>query len=255
MSAPVSILVVDDEPNVREVLRFALEAEDCFVREAGNRTELFDIVENEQVDAITLDLSLGEDDGLMLAREIRTKRNVAIIMVTGRDAAGDRIAGLEHGADDYITKPFNIREIKLRIRNVLKRYKPISPDHDGAADKTGRYVFEAGTLDIAKREVTAQNGGAIELTDSEFDLMAVFLRHPQRILSRDELMKLLRGREWSPLDRTLDGYVARLRKKIEGPGNAPKLIKSVRGIGYVFTGEVHQSDASVARAASTVIIR
>ncbi|MGD9712820.1 MAG: response regulator [Thermomicrobiales bacterium] len=242
MIAPLQILVVDDEPGVREVLRHALEAEGYIVHEAGNKTEMFELIDSQPIDAVTLDLELGDDDGLKFATEIRMKRNVAVIMITGRDAPEDRIIGLEHGADEYIVKPFNVRETQLRIRNVFVRYGLLASARAGSAAKAPeRYEFDVGTLNVERRELRSKEGHPISLADSEFDLLAIFLRHPQRILSRDELMKLLRGRSWSPLERTLDGHVARLRKKIEPPGEAPQLIKSVRGVGYVFTGEVHQA--------------
>ena len=148
----------------------------------------------------------------------------------------DRVVGLEHGADDYISKPFHIREVVLRIHSVLRRYHLEEIIPKPSAEQ--RQAFGVGVLDPAKREVRKVDGTLLDLTESEFLLLEIFLRNPARVLSRDEIVQMLRGRDWSPLDRTIDGHVARLRRKIEPPGEAPTLIKSVRGVGYVFTGEV-----------------
>lgn len=245
-TAPAHILVVDDDPGIRSVLRRGLEAEGFVVSEAATRAQVLHAVQKHTVDLITLDLDLGTLDGLDLAQEIRSQRNVPIIMVTGRDAPADSLCGLEHGADDYVGKPFKIREVVLRIRNILRRYeleslvKEIQPTHD---DGTLRYRFETGILDASRRELKSNHDDLIDLTNSEFDLLTIFLRHPARVLSRDEIMEMLKGQSWNPLDRTIDGHVARLRNKIEPIPEHPRLIKSVRGVGYVFTGEVVRKGA------------
>ncbi len=235
-NTPIHILVVEDEAAVRGILREGLEAEGFMVSEARDEAGLIRSLEAEPVHLITLDLGLGQEDGLELARQIRAKRNIPIVMITGRSAPVDRLAGLEHGADDYISKPFHIREVVLRVHSVLRRYElEESVPKPRAAQ---RYAFGSCILDSAKREVRKVDGALIDLTDSEFLLMEIFVRHPARVLSRDEMLQMLRGRDWSPLDRTIDGHVARLRRKIEPPGEAPTFIKSVRGVGYVFTGEI-----------------
>jgi DNA-binding response OmpR family regulator len=240
-SAPTQILVVDDEPAVRTVLREGLEAEGFTVAEAGDKWGLFRSLETQPIKLITLDLGFSNCNGLELARQIRAKRNVPIVMVTGRSEPIDRVKGLEHGADDYISKPFHIREVVLRIHAVLRRYqleaaepKPIS----NPEPPIERYEFEAWILNVPKRELSGGDGVRVDLTETEFWLLTMFLRHPGRVLARDEISQELRGRGWTPLDRTIDGHVARLRRKIEPPSDAPMLIKSVRGVGYVFTGEV-----------------
>jgi DNA-binding response OmpR family regulator len=242
MSRPTRILVVEDEPAVREVLRQGLEEAGYSVLEAENQAEMFRALEDSSIDLITLDLGLGDADGLALARQVRTVRNIPIVMITGRSEPIDRVKGLEHGADDYVSKPFHLPEVVLRIRNVLRRYQrePIGPGNEGraAVDQARRYLFDSGVLDKRKRELRNKAGALVDLTETEFRLLETFLRRPGRILTRDEMMHELRSREWSPLDRTLDGHVARLRRKIEPEGEAPALIKSVRGVGYVFTGEV-----------------
>jgi two-component system OmpR family response regulator len=235
-AAAIHILVVDDEAELRAILREGLEAESFAVSEARDKATLLHSLETEPVDLITLDLGLGEEDGLQLALQIRAVRNIPIVMITGRGAPIERLAGLEHGADDYISKPFHIREAALRIHNVLRRYGLEGEKPKPSAAQ--RYAFCAGVLDSAKREVRKADGTLLDLTESEFLLLDIFLKHPSCVFSRDEILQILRGRLWSPLDRTIDGHVARLRRKIEPPGEAPKLIKSVRGIGYAFTGDV-----------------
>lgn len=236
----VHVLIVDDEAAIRDILREGLEAEGFIVSEASDRAALFRTLAKEPVDLITLDLGLGREEGLDLAREIRVTQNVPIIMITGRSEPIDRVTGLENGADDYISKPFHIREVVMRIRNVLMRYQlePRLPDDKFSGDAEQRYAFDHGVLDLPRRELRKVDGSRIELTETEFRLLEMFVRHPARVLSRDEILQSLRERDWSPFDRTIDGHVARLRRKIEPLGEAPMLIKSVRGVGYVFTGEV-----------------
>ena len=241
MNVPIHILVVDDEPAVRTLLRQGFELQGYSVSEAGSKARLLEILERGSVGLITLDLELGRENGLELAREIRARHNIPIIMVTGKGAPDERLVGLESGADDYITKPFHIREVLLRTRTVLERYDSRKNEvgrNDGPISE--RLSFESGMLDVARRELSDHSGDRIDLTDAELDLLAIFLRHPTRILSREELAQMVFKRPWSPLERTVDNHIARLRKKIEPPGEEPKLIKSVRGVGYVFTGDVRR---------------
>jgi two-component system, OmpR family, response regulator len=180
---------------------------------------------------------------LQLAREVRARRNVPIIMITGKGEPVDRVAGLEHGADDYIVKPFHIKEVRMRIQSVLRRYALETEVRSGGnaiSTIEERYRFEIGTLDVQRRELISEGGDLIDLTDMEFGLLTIFLRRPARIMSRDELAALLNGRYWSPDDRSIDGHIARLRRKIDSQSDRSRLIKSVRGIGYVFTGDVHR---------------
>ena len=241
---PIHILVVDDEPEVRLALRRGLEAEGYVVSEAGSMNALMRRLEEvPSISLITLDLMLGNEDGLLLARQIRAKRNVPIIMITARTAPMDRVTGLEHGADDYIVKPFHIREVLLRIRTVLRRYELEGKSDETAADSEAieaRYAFEAGVLDMKRRELIAPDGTNIALTDAELDILVIFLRHPGRVLSRDDITMQLKGRRWSPMDRTMDGHIARLRKKVEPQIEQPRVIKTVWGVGYVLAGDVRR---------------
>jgi two-component system, OmpR family, response regulator len=236
------ILVVDDEPELRGILREGLEAEGFAVVEAANKAALFRCLNTHPVKLITLDLGLGQQDGLALALEIRAAHNLPIIMITGRDTPLDRVAGLERGADDYITKPFHIREVSIRVRSVLARYgilvDGLIPSRIVKNDAAQKYAFDSGVLDVHKRELKKSDGAFVELTETEFRVLELFLKHPGRVLSRDEIMQMLRGHDWAPLDRMIDGHVARLRRKIEASGAELRIIKSVRGVGYVFTGDV-----------------
>ena len=236
------ILVVDDEPELREILRCGLEAEGFVVVEAANKATLFRCLDTYPIKLVTLDLGLGQQDGLKLALEVRAGHNVPIIMITGRDTPLDRVAGLERGADDYITKPFHIREVLIRVRSVLARYGILDGDSIPGrllkSDVAQKYAFDSGILDVSKRELKRTDGAFVELTETEFRVLELFLKHPGRVLSRDEIMHVLKGHDWTPLDRMIDGHVARLRRKIEVPSEESRMIKSVRGVGYVFTGEV-----------------
>jgi len=239
-AARVHVLVVDDEAEVRDLLRAGLEAEGYTVIEAEDGAGLSAQLERHPVDLITLDVRLSGEDGFTLAREIRARHNVPIVMISGKGDMIDRVVGLELGADDYIAKPFHMREVLARIRAVLRRYAPADAGsaHAAAPSTQGRrYAFDGWTLDKERRALTTPEGAPCELTTAEFNLLAVLVERPGRVLSRDELMDLLKGHDWTPLDRSIDGLVARLRKKIER-GECPHLVKTVRGVGYVFAGQV-----------------
>lgn len=244
--ATVRILVVDDETQVRSLLRARFEKEGFTVLEAADGQEMRAHLATGPVSLITLDLTLGREDGLALAREIRAQRNVPIIMISGKSDEVDRIVGLELGADDYITKPFSPREVVARVKAVLRRYEPAAPATTGAPSQAAptasgrRLTFDGGTLDCGRRELSGTDGSGIELTTAEFNLLEMFLDRPQRVLTRDEIMNLLKGHDWSPLDRSVDTAVARLRKKIEPDADQPRYIKTVRGIGYVFAADVRR---------------
>jgi len=244
-TAATTILVVDDDPDVRVLLRDCLEMEGYRVIEAGDGAGLKRALAADRIDLVTLDLSLGGDDGLALAREIRADRNVPIVMISGKSDTIDRVVGLELGADDYITKPFHLREVLARVRAVLRRYEVHGADDaakgattEGARPSTPSLAFEGWQLDLDRRELRSDAHGAVELTTAEFNLLAIFVQRPSRVLSRDDIMDLLKGHDWSPMDRSIDTLVARLRKKIERDSDTPKLVKTVRGVGYVFSASV-----------------
>ena len=229
-ASPVEILVVEDEEPVRDMLRNLLEREGFVVREARNSSEVRAALKKHTIGLITLDLNLGRENGLALARDIRVQHDVPIIMVTAKADDVDRIIGLELGADDYITKPFNLREVLARIRAVLRRY-----ERGASETASGKITFGDLALDVDFRELKRSNGELVMLTTAEFKLLEVLAKRPSRVLSRDSLMDLLKGHEATAFDRAIDTLVGRLRKKVEADPETPMLIKTVRGVGYVFT--------------------
>ena len=228
------ILVVDDDPKVRTLLRRCFEGEGIAVSEAKDGRELQAQLDRQHISLITLDLNLGVENGLDLARQVRKERNVPIIMLTGKGDAIDRVVGLELGADDYLVKPFELRELLARVRAVLRRSSTAAiPEPSGQ-----RFEFEGWVFDVNRRDLSRETGEAVDLTTGEFNLLEAFVKRPHRVLSRDDLMDLLKGHNWSPLDRSIDNLIARLRKKIEPDPDHPRLIKTVRGVGYTFAVEV-----------------
>lgn len=226
-----TILVVDDEAAVRKLLRRCLERERYAVLEASCGDEMRRHIGSGTIDLITLDLRLGDEDGLDLARDIRRDTDIPIIMVSAKGDLLDTVVGLEVGADDYISKPFELREVVARVRAVLRRYD--------RSDKTGTvFQFQQCTLDVATRELRDRSGQRHELTTAEFDLLSVFVQHPRQVLSRDQLMNHLKGSQWAPNDRTIDNQVVKLRKKLRLADSANSHIKTIRGTGYMFTPEV-----------------
>ena len=236
---PTEILVVDDDPEIRHLLRVSLERENYAVSEAKDASTARSRLDRGGIDLITLDLALGADDGLTFAREIRAHSDVPIIMLTGKGDAIDRVVGLELGADDYICKPFNLREVVARVRAVLRRHEPARRTAAKSAPHE-RFGFNGWILDITSRELTTEACVNCELTTGEFNLLELFVRRSQRVLTRDEIMDLLKGHDWSPIDRSIDALIVRLRKKIEPEAAKPTHIKTVRGVGYVFATDVRR---------------
>lgn len=243
------ILLVDDEPKVRLLLRRCLESDGFNVVEAEDETSTLEAIKVHDVKLVTLDVNLGSENGLEIAKRIRQFSTVPIIMVTGRDDVIDRVVGLEVGADDYITKPFHVREVLARVRSVLRRTgnkqipQPTAPEtRENHPDTQGAVIFDGMTAYLDRFDLLDRNGAPVEMTSGDFRLLAVFLNNPKRMLSRDRIMDLLHGTEWSPLDRTIDNHVARLRKKVERDPTMPLLIKTVRGIGYMFATDVKRLD-------------
>lgn len=243
------VLVVDDDRKVRALLRRCLEADGFSVDEAENGEGVRRALSNDPPDLVTLDLNLGAEDGLDIVRDIRRSHDVAIMMVTGKDDVIDRVVGLELGADDYLTKPFHVREVLARVRAVLRRTagRTKDPPADPAAGGTVLYL-DGLTVDLDRLMLTDRDGEDCELTTADFKLLSAFLHNAKRTLSRDRLMDLIDGADWVPLDRTIDNQVARLRKKIERDPAHPMLIKTVRGIGYMLTESAvvrgHQSSST-----------
>jgi two-component system, OmpR family, response regulator len=235
------ILVVDDDPRIRTMLSRYLEDEGFAVALAENGETFRAELARAPADVVLLDINLPGEDGLTLARELRARdADIGIVMLTGRGDVIDRVVGLEVGADDYIPKPFHLREVLARIKTVLRRSRrpEAAPAAAGAEEAADCLRFEGWQLDLGRRQLTGPDGRDVALTSGEFDLLRVFVQNPHKVLDRDRLMDLTRGRDWSVYDRSIDTQVSRLRKKIEADPGSPTLIKSVRGVGYVFTGQV-----------------
>jgi DNA-binding response OmpR family regulator len=233
----IHILVVDDDPAIRELLNSYLGGEGFSVDLASSGAEMHSLLDSREVDLILLDLRFPNEDGLTLATEIKARSNIPIIMLTGRSDVVDRIVGLELGADDYVTKPFHLREILARIKSVLRRTRP--DDHpqpaktETAASKNS-YRFAGWTIDLIGQSLTAPGGREVMLTSGDFRLLEIFIRHPRQVFSRDRLLDLVTGRAMpDPFDRSIDTRIRRLRLKIEHNPAQPELIKTVRSEGYV----------------------
>jgi two-component system OmpR family response regulator len=240
-STPARIIVVDDDTQVRTLLRNLFETEGYVVSEAANGKELRSLLETQSPSLITLDLRLAGEDGLALAQEVRAQRQIPIIMVTAKADDIDKIVGLELGADDYVAKPFNVREVLARVRAVLRRYEPaVSEQRASGSSEHENYAFADWVLDITARELKTADGKMTELTTAEFNLLELFVKRPTRVLSRDAIMDAMKGQEWMPLDRSIDTLIGRLRRKVELDPERPTLIKTVRGVGYVLAADVNR---------------
>jgi two-component system phosphate regulon response regulator OmpR len=243
---PFHILIVDDERRIRAMLSRYLVDEGFRVSEAGDGAATRALFESEKIDLVLLDLMMPGEDGFALARHIRQRSNVPIIMLTGKGDLIDRVAGLEAGADDYVAKPFHLREILARIRSVLRRAQSATEPPGQAPtsrlhrDEATTLSFEGWELDLRKRELRKQGAGVVPLTTGEFDLLRVFAMNPLRVLSRNQLMDIMKGHEWAAYDRAIDTQVVRIRKKIEPEPGKPTLIKTVRSAGYMFAVDVSQ---------------
>lgn len=242
------IVVVDDEEAVRETVCEYLSRQGFSVRPASGGQELDALLAAEAADLLLVDVNMPKEDGLSLARRVRAASKVPIIMVTAADDIVDRVAGLEVGADDYVVKPFDLRELKARIRAVLRRYDPdapsVEPQPKAAEAGAGRAGAAPGAaqlvpcgvvfLDPDAHCLVRRDGARETLTAMEFDLLRVFLQNPNRVLSRDRLLDLAHDRDNEPFDRSIDVRVTRLRRKIEADPAKPQAIKTVRGVGYMF---------------------
>jgi two-component system OmpR family response regulator len=234
--ASAKLLVVDDDADVRRMLIEYLSAHDFEVDAAADGAEMRDRLSRSVPDVVLLDVGLPGEDGLSLARYLREHHRVGIIMVTAADGIVDRVVGLEIGADDYIAKPFDPRELRARLKSVLRRIKSDAP----VAPASGRARVRIGacSLDLDSRQLFGPDGAGIAITAMEFDLLKAFVGNPNRVLSRDRLLTLTRNREWEPFDRSIDIRIARLRRKIEADPDNPLAIRTVRGAGYMFVPPV-----------------
>lgn len=234
----VKVLIVDDDADVRDLVRFELEAQGWEVAEAGSGAEIAEALKRLPPDLILLDLRLPDQDGLSIAQRLRATSSIPIIMLTGLGGDIDRIVGLEMGADDYVVKPFNPRELIARIKAVLRRAgagaaAPTPPDHECRS-------FAGWRIDLSARQLKDPSGAAVALTNAEFLLLEAFVSAPRRVLSRDQLLERTRSDGGEVFDRTIDVLILRLRRKIEPNPRAPQLIRTERGAGYVFDAEVRR---------------
>lgn len=233
------ILIVDDHREIRDLVSRALTKEGFRVSVAADGRAMRKTLAQSRIDLILLDLMLPGEDGLSLCRSVRAESRIPVIMLTAKGDEVDRVIGLEMGADDYLPKPFGSRELVARIRAVLRR----SQDTLSAAqpsDRPKQYHFDRWRLDIGARELQREDGVILPLSTGEYDLLIALVERPQRVLSRDQLLDLARGRAANALDRSIDTQVSRLRRKLEKDPSDPKLIKTVWGGGYMFTPAVSQ---------------
>lgn len=231
MDPEAHILVVDDDNQVRQLIGRFLRENGYRVSGARDGREMRETLVSAAIDLIILDLMLPGTSGLDLCRELRTTSHIPIIMLTAKGEDTDRIVGLEVGADDYLPKPFNPRELLARIRAVLRR---AALRHPGEAPRGRLIAFGGWTLDTLRREVTSADGVVVDLSGGEYDVLIAFVEHPNRILTREQLLELARNRASNAFDRSIDVQISRIRRKLESDGNASPLIKTVRGAGYIF---------------------
>lgn len=230
------ILVVDDDREIRRLLEDYLTQSGYRVSSVGDGKAMRRALETHRIDMVILDLMLPGEDGLTLCRSLRSQSNLPVLMLTAKGDEIDRIIGLEMGADDYLAKPFNPRELLARVKSIVRRANALPP-HQEVPDAAA-YHFDVWKLDLVARNVVAADGLVVPLSGAEFRLLRVLLEHPQRVLTRDQLLELVSGRESLPFDRSIDVLIGRLRKRLNDDGKEPVLIKTVRGAGYVLAASV-----------------
>lgn len=237
------ILVVEDEAITRAKLVGYFQHEGYQVSEAASKAEMNIVLNNHHIDLVMLDINLPDEDGLMITRTLRSQSNIGIILVTGRTDAIDRIVGLEMGADDYVTKPFEFRELLVRVKNLLWRISLTTQANNELAhaiksdENDELFHFGDCTFDVSKRKL-CRHGEQVKLTKAEFEMLVAFITHPERVLSRDRLLNLINHRVEAPNDRTIDVLVRRLRNKIESDPKKPAYFVTVHGEGYLFAAEL-----------------
>jgi two-component system phosphate regulon response regulator OmpR len=244
MNDAAQIVVVDDEPEVREMIEEYLTGQGFAVTVAANGAELRCVLAEQSPDLVILDLRMPGEDGLSLARYVRENHSAGIIMVTGAGTVIDRVVGLEVGADDYIAKPFDPRELLARIRSVLRRtdarrQPQQAPEKTRVSEASETVRIGRCILDLNAHTLVTVDGEDVAMTSMEFDLLKAFAENPNRVLSRDRLLDLAHNRDWDPYDRSIDIRITRIRRKIEPDPAKPQTIKTVRGSGYIFVPAAH----------------
>ncbi len=236
-AAAPHVLVVDDDPALRSLLVDYLGENDLRVTAVAGGGQMFEVFDREAIDLVVLDLRLPGEDGLQLARALRDRATVPIVLLTGKTEEADRVMGLELGADDYVTKPFSPRELLARLRAVMRRYQvqtQVQAGAEPADDKRRAFRFAGWELNLRTRRLAAADGRQVDLSNNEFSLLVAFCGAPQRVLSRDQLLSMSRLHSAEVYDRTVDVQVLRLRRKIEADPFHPSLIRTERGAGYLF---------------------
>ncbi|MCP3722431.1 response regulator [Paraburkholderia sp. CNPSo 3272] len=238
------VLIVDDDRGIRELVGAYLEKNGMRVSLAANGREMRSVLEGGAPDLIVLDLMMPGDDGLVLCRELRAGkfRAVPVVMLTARNEETDRIVGLEMGADDYLPKPFAVRELFARIRSVLRRTRMLPPGME-VSEAAQLLAFGDWRLDTTARHLLDAEGTIVALSGAEYRLLRVFLDHPQRVLTRDQLLSLTQGRQADAFDRSIDLLVSRLRQRLRDEAREPRYIKTLRSEGYVFSSAVTTVEA------------
>ncbi|MEQ8507872.1 MAG: winged helix-turn-helix domain-containing protein [Rhodospirillaceae bacterium] len=239
-----TIIIADDDAKVRKPLAHYLVKEGFRVVQAASGKELRSLLDEETVDLVLLDLDLGDEDGLVISKELSDRTSLGVIIITGKGDVVDRVIGLEMGADDYLPKPFHLREVLARIKSVLRRLKPRrdgSAQNQSESEDAAVVVFGKWTLNFSTRQLTDSENKEVGLTSAEFALLSALARNPNRTMTRDQLLDHTAGRDWNPNDRSIDTLISRLRKKIESDPGKPNYIKSIRGVGYVLAAQVKRS--------------
>jgi DNA-binding response OmpR family regulator len=237
-SAATHIAVVDDELDITQLLTHYLQGHGYRVTELHSGRALIALMASDPPALVLLDLGLPGEDGFSIARQLREHWRCGLVIVTGRGDAVDKVVGLEVGADDYVTKPFDLRELLARVKAVLRRTESAGAPAAATEPRADTFRFATWHLDAGARRLVDSQGRETALTSGEFDLLSTFVRHPGRVLSRDFLLEQTRGRDGGPFDRTIDVQVGRLRKKLEPDPDDPQIIKSVRGAGYILVAPV-----------------
>jgi len=239
VSETKNILVVDDDPEIVQMVSAYLTREGYRVDSATNGTRMAEVLNARAIDLVILDLGLPGEDGLELARALRARSDIGIIILTGRGEVVDRVVGLEIGADDYLTKPVSLRELLARVRSVLRRQGSAQAKREPGSANLAR--FAGWTLSFNARRLTAKDGTEVSLTTAEFRLLGALVTDAQKPVHRDRLLGLVAEREWTPYDRSVDVLVGKLRQKIEADPKSPALIKTERGVGYLLSADVEFS--------------
>ncbi|MBT6095597.1 MAG: response regulator [Rhodospirillaceae bacterium] len=244
MAEESRVLIVDDEPDIREIVGLMLEDAGYKVFSLPSGEGLVDMVRDEGIDLVILDLGLPGADGLTLTRELKAQSDVGVVILSGRAETTEKIIGLEVGADDYLAKPFEPRELLARVRSVLRRLAAMPKTEVGQSDvptEIQRYTFRDWQFDVLSRTLTSPDGDTVTLSSGEFNLLKALVEHPNRVLSRDQLLDFTHGMDTPAFDRSVDVQVVRLRKKIEPNPQKPEFIKTVRNAGYIFATKVERS--------------